>query len=319
MEEANENVQKNEIAKGVPNRSFLLRHKLISFLRDFDVRGIRRLSVVLPKLMLPKAENQEKLVLKTIHDVKLLIDPSEDNGVELSLFETGTYEKGTIQLLEKFLKSGSVFMDVGANIGLMSSVASKFVGEEGRVLAIEANPKTVPILQHNLDLNKCKNAEIYSLALGSENGSAKLFENRNVNRGGASLIIEDKTEGIEVPVWKIDTFFGDLKVDLIKLDVEGFELEVLKGGEKLIKNCLPILIIEVSELREGQKGVSPKEMSEYVQQIGSYKLFKQKGTKERKSKLIPILRDSDLPRHDNIICIPTNHELYLKDFCHFVI
>ena len=288
----------------IPHRSFLFRHKLISALRDIDLRGIRRLSVVLPKLLLPSPEKAGKHVLKTIHGVELLIDPSVDNGVELSLFETGTYEKGTIQLLHKFLKPGSAFLDIGANIGLMSSIASKIVGAEGKVLSVEANPKTIEILQHNLALNHAGNVSIFPFALGSEKGTATLFENWNVNRGGASLLSQDKQEGIDVPVEKLDDIFENDKIDLIKIDVEGFELEVLKGGIELLKKQLPVLIIEVSEQRENEAGVSPKEIADFVRSLGNYKLYKQKGTKERKSALVEITSDSELPKHDNVVCIP---------------
>ena len=288
----------------IPHRSFLLRHKLISALRDIDLRGIRRLSVVLPKLLLPSPDKTGKHVLKTIHGVQLLIDPSVDKGVELSLYETGTYEKGTIQLLNEFLKSGSTFLDIGANIGLMSSIASKIVGASGKVLAVEANPKTIEILQHNLALNKAENVSIFPFALGSEKGSATLFENWNVNRGGASLLSQDQQEGIEVPVEKLDDIFENDKIDLIKIDVEGFELEVLKGGIELLKKQLPVLIIEVSQQRENEVGVTPKEIADFVRSLGNYKLYKQKGTKERRSNLVEITSDGELPNHDNIICIP---------------
>ena len=287
----------------VPNRSFLLRHKLISGLRDLDIRGIRRLSVLLPKLLLPSAEKAGKHVLKTIHGVKLQIDPSVDKGVELSLFETGTYEKGTIQLLGKFLKPGSTFLDIGANIGLMSSIASKYVGEHGKVLAVEANPKTVELLQHNLALNDCKNVEIFSLALGKEPGKATLYENWNVNRGGASLLAQEESEGIEVPVDTIDDLFKNDRIDVLKIDVEGFELEVLKGGIDVLKKQQPVLIIEVSEQRENIAGVSPKEIADFVRTLGNYKLYKQKGTKERRSALVEITSDEELPKHDNIVCV----------------
>ncbi len=83
-----------------------------------------------------------------------------------------------------------------------------------------------------------------------------------------------------------------------------FELEVLKGEINLLKACLPVMIIEVSEQREQEKGVSPKEIADFVKTIGNYQLYKQKGTKERRSKLIPILTDADLPKHDNLVCVP---------------
>ncbi len=290
----------------VPNRSFLFRHKLISTLRDLDVKGIRRLSVALPKLLLPDPKSVGKHVLKTIHGVKMVIDPSLDNGVELSLFETGTYEKGTIQFLEKQLKPGSRFLDIGANIGLMSVIASKIVGESGIVYAVEANPGTVSILQTNIELNSCKNIELIPVALSDMQGTALLFENWEVNRGGASLISQsDGQEGVEVKMERLDDLFDEnLVIDLVKIDVEGFEPQVIRGGMKWFKKQLPIFIIEVSEKREKEVGPSPLEIMELVRTIGDYHFFKQKGTKERRGKLIEITIPEELPTHDNIICIP---------------
>lgn len=288
----------------IPHRSFLFRHRLISRLRDLDIRGIRRLSVVLPKLLLPSAEKAGQHVLKTIHGVQLLIDPSIDNGVELSLYETGTYEKGTIQLLHRFLQPGQTYLDIGANIGLMSSIASGIVGNKGKVLAVEANPKTVEILQHNLALNACTNVSIFPFALGDAPGKATLYENWNVNRGGASLLAQDNEEGIEVAVDTIDNVFKNDAIHLVKIDVEGFELEVLNGGIEVLKTQRPVLIIEVSEQREQTVGVSPQEIAAFVRSLGNYRLFKQKGSKERRSALVEITSDSELPQHDNVVCVP---------------
>jgi FkbM family methyltransferase len=291
----------------IPNRSFLFRHKLISALRDWDVKGIRRLSVSLPKLLLPDPKAVGKHVLKTIHGVKVLIDPAVDNGVELSLFETGTYEKGTIQFLEKYLRPGSRFLDIGANIGLMSVIASKCVGEKGIVYAVEANPGTVSILQMNIELNHCKNVEVLPVALSDTTGTALLFENWQVNRGGASLISQSAgQQGIEVKMERIDDLFrDDTTIDLVKIDVEGFEPQVIRGGMNLFKKQLPVFIIEVSEKREKEAGPSPLEIMELIKTIGQYDFFKHKGTKERRGRLIKIEQAQDLPDHDNIICIPS--------------
>lgn len=290
----------------IPERSFLLRHKLISALRDWDVKGIRRLSVALPKLLLPDPKSAGKHVLKTIHGVKMVIDPALDKGVELSLFETGTYEKGTIQLLEKFLKPGSSFLDIGANIGLMSVIASKLAGKNGTVYAVEANPATVSILQTNIGLNGCKNIELLPVALSDTQGSAQLFENWEVNRGGASLISQsDGQKGVEVKMERLDDLFDEgTKIDLVKIDVEGFEPQVICGGMNWFKKQLPVFIIEVSEKREKETGPSPAEIWKLVQTIGNYRFYKQKGTKERRGKLVEIKAEEELPKHDNIICIP---------------
>lgn len=295
----------------IPKRSFLFRHQLISTLRDLDIKGIRRLSVSLPKRILPDPKSVGKHILKTIHGVEMLIDPSIDNGVELSLFETGTYEKGTIQLLEKYLKTGSAFLDIGANIGLMSVLASKYVGANGIVYAVEANPKTVPILQANIDLNACKNVELIPVALSDTSGTAVLFENWEVNRGGASLISQSSEEqGIEVKMERLDDLFDEnTPIHLVKIDVEGFEPQVIRGGMNWFQKQQPVFIIEVSEKREKEVGPSPAEVMELVRTIGEYSFYKQKGTKERRGKLIEIRSVADLPNHDNIICIPKKESL----------
>lgn len=291
----------------IPERSFLFRHKLISALRDWDVKGIRRLSVALPRLLLPNPKSVGKHVLKTIHGIKMMIDPSLDKGVELSLFETGTYEKGTIQFLEKHLKPGASFLDIGANIGLMSVIASKCVGEKGIVYAVEANPETVPILQSNIELNQCKNIEVLPIALSDTQGTALLFENWEVNRGGASLISQGSEEkGIEVKMERLDDLFDEnTRIDLVKIDVEGFEPQVIRGGMDWFKKQLPVFIIEVSEKREKEVGPTPKEILQLVEKIGPYEFFKHKGTKERGGKLLKIKDAQELPGHDNIICIPS--------------
>ncbi|AEA44702.1 FkbM family methyltransferase [Fluviicola taffensis] len=290
----------------IPNRSFLFRHKLISLLRDLDVKGIRRLSIALPKLLLPNPSKVGKHVLKTIHGVKMVIDPSVDTGVELSLFQTGTYEKGTIQLLQKYLNPGNTFLDIGANIGLMSVIASKVVGEKGIVYSVEANPKTVPILQVNSELNACENIVILPIALSDSKGMARLFENWEVNRGGASLISQsNEQQGIEVKMERLDDLFQkETPLQLVKIDVEGFEPQVLRGGMSWFQKQQPIFIIEVSKKREKEVGPSPAEIMKLVQTIGKYSFFKQKGTKERRGKLIEIQNEQDLPSHDNIVCIP---------------
>jgi FkbM family methyltransferase len=289
----------------VPNRSFLFRHRLISFFRDLDIKGIRRLSVFLPKVLLPAPEKVGKHVLKTIHGVDLLIDPSEDEGVELSLFQTGTYERGTIQLLHDFLQPGDTFLDVGANIGLMSSIASKIVGKSGLVYAVEANPKTLNILSHNLTLNNCENTQILPIAVSNQKGEAILYENWSVNRGGSSLLSQGDQEGIKVPLERLDDLFSeDTPLKLVKMDVEGVEPAVLEGGQNWFRKQQPVFIIEVSTEREFEAGATAKEVLNMLESIGKFTIYKQKSSKERRGKLVEITSDDQLPKHDNIICIP---------------
>jgi hypothetical protein len=90
---------------------------------------------------------------------------------------------------------------------------------------------------------------------------------------------------------------------MIKIDVEGFELEVLKGAQNILKKYKPILIIEFSEDRDNVH-TSSAEIVDFIRSHARYSLFKLAGGKERKSKLVEILSYEDLPKHDNVICIP---------------
>ena len=299
----------------IPQRSFLLRHQLMAMIRNWDIRGVRRLAAWLPKVLIPNADKQEKHELQTIHGVRLLIDPAKDKGVELALFLQGTYEEGTVHFLQQALKPGDTFLDIGANIGWMTLVGARAVGQEGRVIAIEANPHTLPILQHNVELNQAICVEIYGVAVSDEPGTARLFENWNVNRGGASLLSQDDTPGIEVQVETLDRLFDpETRLAVVKIDVEGLEPQVLKGGSHWFAKQQPIFIFEISTLRENEKGAAGSDVMQVIQQFGDYQFWKHPATKERRGKLIRILSEQDLPEHDNLIAIPSSRLPALKSW-----
>lgn len=263
---------------------------------------MRKLSTLLPKWLLPNPKTISESILKTIHGFDIIINPSIDNGVELSLFETGTYEKGILNFIEENYKGKGEFIDVGANIGLMSLfTASKF--PESSVIGFEAHPKTFDILNSNIELNKLSNITPIQKALGSENGEVKIFDNWHVNRGGASIVVQGEgSDSFDVDLVTMNEELNGSSPEMIKIDVEGAELDVLKGANKLISEFLPTLIVEISELRETTNSESIS-IVEYIKSLGDYKIFKLKGGKERKSPLIEVLTHSDLPEHDNIICI----------------
>jgi len=283
---------------------FPISHKMISLLRDIDVRGIRKLSVVLPRVLLPDSTKIGPHILQTNHGFLMKIDPSKDAGVELSLFQTGTYEKGTLYFIASCLNRGDCFIDIGANIGLMSIFASQCVGNSGKILAFEAHPETHELLQKNIQLNHIENIDTFNFALGNEPGKATIYDNWNVNRGGASLVIHsENSTGFEVDVKTLDEVIqNDFQPKMIKIDVEGFEFQVLKGAAKTIENAKPILIIEFSVSRENH--YDPFEMIDFIESFGFYDIFKLSGTKERKSKLIQINSREEFPNHDNIFCLP---------------
>jgi FkbM family methyltransferase len=280
-------------------KNYLIRHRLISAVRDINVRGIRKIAALLPSLLIPKARGP--YILETIHGISLRIDPTIDNGVERSLHETGTYEKGVLAFMKDYLEPGDVFVDIGANIGLMSIFASKCVGATGHVHAFEALPKTALILEENMQINAVKNSTIHGFALGASKGTATIYENMQVNRGGASLVVNDGSEGTQISVETMDEVYPKTTpIDMMKIDVEGYEPMVLEGAKNTLFRCRPIVIIEVSSA----VSESSVDALNQIRALGAYHFYRLKGTKERQSSLVEIKVEDALPAHDNVFCIP---------------
>ncbi|MBT8220951.1 MAG: FkbM family methyltransferase [Bacteroidia bacterium] len=261
------------------------------------------------KIILGKPKND--IVVKTIYGFKLRIDPIIDNGVERSIYYYGTYEKGTLDIIGKILQKGDVFVDVGANIGLMSIYASGIVGDQGRVISFEPNPETRRILENNIALNDIQNIKVEGYALSNENKQSRIYERWDVNRGGASLIEPSspkKSYDIHEIVFSEYFDIHDI-IKLIKIDVEGFELNVLRGAREFIKASKypPALIVEFSSNRDNTFGSDTYPLYSFLNELKTYRFFKAIHGKERISKLIEIRDRVSIPKHDNVFCFTEEH------------
>jgi FkbM family methyltransferase len=259
--------------------------------RDFLIEN-------LPKIFISKPKG--KTILQTKFGFKIQIDPTFDKNIENVIYQRGVYELGTVSVLQQFLNKGDVFVDVGANIGFLSLVGCSTVESAGKVYAFEPVPNTFNILKINKELNGFNQLVLNQFALGNETKTVEIF-NEKENRGGASILNHINSEGIKIDVKRLDELNIKEKINTIKIDVEGFEFEVLKGAEKTIKKDKPNLIIEYSLERENSS--QNNEIYDWLIQLGFYKIYKLKLGKERKSELIEIKTLADLPQHDNIFCI----------------
>ena len=153
---------------------------------------------------------------------------------------------------------------------------------------------------------------LFHKAIVSTNSIKKLYSNLHINRGGASLLKTLRknvnSESFDVEVVRFDDFCKYLSISsirLIKIDIEGFELEALKGCGNFLKGKnAPILIVECSEERRNFKSCT-EDLLNYIRNINDYRVFKLKGGKEKFSKLIEL--ENKLPKHDNIICFLQDH------------
>jgi FkbM family methyltransferase len=136
------------------------------------------------------------------------------------------------RFLRTFLRPGQVVVDVGANIGTHSIVSAMRVGTTGRVYAFEAHPTTVRFLRQNIRLNQLDSIiKVIDCALGEASGEAVFSDKRSDDQ---NCILPGSAPGISVRVRPLDSLLSEERIDLLKIDVEGFELMVLRGARRTL-------------------------------------------------------------------------------------
>ena len=151
---------------------------------------------------------------------------------EIMRNETGYYEPETTILLTKHLHEGSVFLDIGANNGYFTLLASKLVGPTGRVLSFEPNPSSYLRLAKNTRTNNIQNVVARQCAVGNMNGLAQLY--LSDYEDGLSSMHRKSGRSIPVSVCRLDDVQEARDADIIKVDVEGYELPVLHGMKEIL-------------------------------------------------------------------------------------
>jgi tRNA (mo5U34)-methyltransferase len=191
----------------------------------------------------------------------------------------GGFEKTELRFVEKLLRPGMIVLDIGAHHGLYSLLASKVVGRKGRVIAIEPSPRERRRLARHLRVNRCSNVHIESCAIGSESGPAEFFVVNGACDWGNSLrapLVLGSTHQVRVEVRSIDDVLHRLginRVDFLKIDIEGAELEALRGAARLLRGpARPAMLIEVQDLRTQPWGHRARDIVEHLSSL-EYRWF----------------------------------------------
>ncbi len=188
-----------------------------------------------------------QVFIHTVDGHRLLLDMRE-KFMALHLLEHRLWEEHIRFAMRLILSSGGVFIDVGANIGVHALYASTLVESSGRVLAFEPHPVTLAICHQNLEINGLLDRVTLSdLALSDQDGQIVGFEYfpqhpamSGFKTAPERLVkFQGNVEKIEVTTTTIDRVIAlnPCMPDLIKIDVEGFELLVLQGATNMLQQC----------------------------------------------------------------------------------
>jgi len=179
--------------------------------------------------------------------VKLWLDPV--THFSRHVMSPGGYEPQMSNLIRSLLRKDDVFVDVGANEGYFSVLAS-LASEGGRIFALEPQSRLIPVIEENLRLNGCRNATVSHLALSDHAGEQTLHLHASTNTGSSGFFNpRSRGTGTEaVSTMSMDDYFAKhriTQVRLMKVDCEGAEKLVMAGGRETLRSrCIEILAWE---------------------------------------------------------------------------
>ncbi len=176
-------------------------------------------------------ERPERCLAKTAWGDWLEIEPRKFIGA--SIYIRGVHELAVCEVLWRLAGSGETAVDAGANIGVMTSLLSRKVGGRGRVLAFEAHPGLFSRLEQNVRRWKDRRIELFNCALSRQSGVVSLREGTNFSGNeGTARIGNGSAPGrsYEVRAVGLDEILSHTGCDVVKIDVEGHEVEVLLGA-----------------------------------------------------------------------------------------
>lgn len=158
--------------------------------------------------------------------------------IQRSIFLFG-YDDEAERFIRDKVQVGDMFLDIGANVGFYTLLAAHLVGDRGRVIAIEPNPKTFLRLKETIEANAITNVLALNLALGRERGRLSLFTNPDGDNDTATMVAHDGRASLSVEVLTLDeiaTAHEIKSIDYLKIDVDGFEPDVFAGAKGLLND-----------------------------------------------------------------------------------
>lgn len=228
---------------------------------------------------------------------------------ELDLALGKEYELETTAFIRSHLSQGDIFFDVGANIGFFSRLGAEMVGKSGVVASFEPSPTTTNILLENIQAYP--QVKVEQVAVGSVNLDQVEMSEFGVRHQLATLGARPRSEAHRIPKAK-KTFVQMISLDeyydrtrlyptLVKMDVEGYEMDVLLGMERLMSKGKPVIVAEVGGDRYRNKGKTTADIMHFILDHG-YQCFAQIGNTRLSAE--EILQKADTTSF-NLFAVPS--------------
>jgi FkbM family methyltransferase len=253
---------------------------------------------------------QEPLVLRWSDGLTVRILPGD--RLSRALYVSGTYEPNTLVVLRQLLRAGDIFLDAGANVGVISLVASRFVGPAGYVFSFEPSEREFSRMVNNLGRNDAPNIRPIRAAVTSSEGTATLRVAPASFAGLNTLGTEFPYEGVEtqsletVRTCTLDGFVSETRVErvaVVKLDIEGAEVWALRGATELLKQHRPALILEVFSRSLEANGCTRDDLEQLLNATG-YRFF----AIDDDASLLA-LGGLEEAQEQNVVALPAGHRL----------
>lgn len=198
--------------------------------------------------------DNELLIRSAYNNVPFYFYCLPNSVIENIILEDGIFDKAVLDLMSDHIKSNSIVIDVGANIGAYT-IPLAVLNPTIDIHSFEPNPYVADRLRRNISVNQITNVTVHQEGLSNNQGVTQFHvirpsENMTYNLGLSSIaesaVQDQDTDKIEIAINTIDNIFSDSDkhVSLLKVDVQGFEFEVLKGAEITINKYRPVIIIE---------------------------------------------------------------------------
>lgn len=254
-------------------------YKLLSATWLRNIKGMLEISNRIFRIIYPN-----KGYIDLGNDIKMIINIDENNPGLRYTFQAYAldlvHEEETTKLFKKIVRPGNIVLDLGANIGYFTLIASKLVGSNGKIFSFEPDQKNYEYLTKNINFNNFKNISTFNKAVSSKNGKEKFYfcsYDSGHHTLKQPLGIEAYSKGRAyqeeyriVETVAIDSFLAQNKidVDIIKIDVEGAEALAFQGMSKTLSKPNIKIFMEYFPLLINKMGSSPKDM--FNELINSY-------------------------------------------------